>query len=138
MTLKDKVGGYLNTRIKLINSLLEQDKNLAWTNQYASEVNITAHYNTTIKYNNIVDNINHIMTANTSPYLTKQKFSNTTFINCTIGELVAGQYKLSCLAKPTVIFPMGLGVLDIAVAYYVYTEAKLRNLAIKIDNFATL
>lgn len=49
VTERDQVGGFLAKRIELIHSLLKNDQNLIWTNQYASEYNIQAHYNTTAK-----------------------------------------------------------------------------------------
>ncbi len=49
VSTRDENGGFLGTRIKLIKELLEKDKNLIWTNQYASKFNIDAHYNTTAK-----------------------------------------------------------------------------------------
>jgi len=49
VTKKDKSGGYLSTRIELIEKLLEDNKNIVWTNQYSSKVNTFAHYNTTAK-----------------------------------------------------------------------------------------
>ncbi len=49
VTARDEAGGFLNKRIELINSMLKQDKNLIWTNQYASKYNPLAHYNTTAK-----------------------------------------------------------------------------------------
>jgi cysteine synthase A len=49
VTKKDKSGGYLSTRIELIEKLIAMDKNIVWTNQYASKANIDAHYNTTAK-----------------------------------------------------------------------------------------
>jgi N-(2-amino-2-carboxyethyl)-L-glutamate synthase len=44
---KDANGGYLATRINLIKSLLEQDPDLLWVNQYENEENVKAHYCTT-------------------------------------------------------------------------------------------
>lgn len=49
VTERDQVGGFLAKRIELINSLLKNDQSLVWTNQYASEYNIQAHYDTTAK-----------------------------------------------------------------------------------------
>lgn len=49
VTERDKVGGFLNTRIELIQLMLKQDENLIWTNQYASKYNPLAHYNTTAR-----------------------------------------------------------------------------------------
>lgn len=49
VTERDRAGGFLTKRIELIHSLLKNDSSLVWTNQYASEYNILAHYNTTAK-----------------------------------------------------------------------------------------
>lgn len=49
VTERDESGGFLAKRIELIHSLLKNDRNLVWTNQYASEYNVQAHYNTTAK-----------------------------------------------------------------------------------------
>ena len=49
VTERDQAGGFLTKRIELIHSLLQNDNNLVWTNQYASEYNILAHYSTTAK-----------------------------------------------------------------------------------------
>ncbi|MBI3898382.1 MAG: 2,3-diaminopropionate biosynthesis protein SbnA [Gammaproteobacteria bacterium] len=40
---RDENGGYLRTRIRLIESLLSKDPSLVWTNQYANPVNKDAH-----------------------------------------------------------------------------------------------
>jgi len=49
VTERDAAGGFLTKRIELIHSLLQDDGSLIWTNQYASEYNILAHYETTAK-----------------------------------------------------------------------------------------
>ena len=49
ITERDAAGGFLSKRIDLINSMIAKDKNLIWTNQYASSLNIDAHYNTTAR-----------------------------------------------------------------------------------------
>lgn len=49
VTERDTNGGFLAKRIDLIKSMLQQDANLVWTNQYASKFNIQAHYDTTAK-----------------------------------------------------------------------------------------
>jgi cysteine synthase A len=43
----DKNGGFLGSRIDLINAMLAADHNLVWTNQYESINNVEAHYLTT-------------------------------------------------------------------------------------------
>ena len=49
VTQKDELGGYLNTRLRLIREMLEEDKQLVWTNQYRNQANVDAHYQTTAK-----------------------------------------------------------------------------------------
>lgn len=44
---RDENGGYLGSRIDLIKSMLEKDKNLIWINQYENINNVEAHYITT-------------------------------------------------------------------------------------------
>jgi N-[(2S)-2-amino-2-carboxyethyl]-L-glutamate dehydrogenase len=87
-----------------------------------------------IASNNIVDNIEHVLNANTSPYLAQQKYGHSNFINCTVPELIGGYNKFDH-TKPTIFSPMGMGILDLAVASYIYDKAKQTNLAIEINNF---
>ncbi len=44
---KDINGGFLNTRIQLIQEMLKSDKNLVWLNQYSSENNCKSHFDQT-------------------------------------------------------------------------------------------
>ena len=90
-----------------------------------------------IASNNIVDDITHVLNANTSPHLTQQKYGHTDFINCTVAQLINGYNQFNC-NQPIIFSPMGMGILDLAVAHYVYNEAKSTNLCIKIDNFFNL
>lgn len=47
VTEKDSQGGYLGTRIELIEKMLQNDKTLIWTNQYSSAANPLVHYQET-------------------------------------------------------------------------------------------
>lgn len=49
VTTRDESGGFLASRIKLIHKMISENPKLIWTNQYASEYNIKAHYKTTAK-----------------------------------------------------------------------------------------
>ena len=89
---------------------------------------------TLIASNNIVDDITHVLNANTSPHLTQQKYGHADFINCTVSQLVSGYNQFDC-NQPIIFSPMGMGILDLAVADYVYNEARSSNLCIEIDNF---
>lgn len=46
---KDKQGGYLETRISLIEEMVKKNKDLIWTNQYSSFANPLIHYEETAK-----------------------------------------------------------------------------------------
>lgn len=47
VTERDESGGFLGTRLQLIDTLLQQNPSFVWTNQYANPDNIKAHYETT-------------------------------------------------------------------------------------------
>ena len=49
MNKKDNNGGYLGTRIEVIENLVRTNHDIVWLNQYANENNVAAHYNTTAK-----------------------------------------------------------------------------------------
>lgn len=89
---------------------------------------------TLIVSNNIVDDITHVLNANTSPHLAQQKYGHADFINCTVAQLING-YNQFNNNQPIIFSPMGMGILDLAVANYIYNEAKSSNLCIEIDNF---
>lgn len=69
--------------------------------------------------NNIMDDIQHCLKAETSPHLAAIKFGNEDFINGHIGQLIQKNLILS-KDKPVIFSPFGLGVLDIALGYFIY------------------
>lgn len=87
-----------------------------------------------INSNNIVDDIEHVLQAKTSPHLTQEKYKTEAFINGTIGDFLRGSIDLD-KNKVTVFSPMGLGVLDIAISDFVYEKLKDQESTIKINNF---
>ncbi len=84
--------------------------------------------------NNIVDDTSHVLNANTSPHLAYQKSGNNDFINCSAYDLISGYHNFSP-NKPTIFSPMGMGVLDLMLANYIYEKSQTQNLDIKINNF---
>lgn len=73
--------------------------------------------------NNIVDDIDHCLKANTSPHLASQLSGNTDFINGHFGNLIDGSLRLDP-AKPTIFSPFGLGVLDLALGRHIYDAVR--------------
>ena len=84
--------------------------------------------------NNIVDDKDHVINANTSPHLAQQKYGHTNFINCSIAELISG-YNRFDLNKPIILSPMGMGILDLALAHYIFNEAMNSSMGITINSF---
>ncbi|MEV0388971.1 2,3-diaminopropionate biosynthesis protein SbnB [Nonomuraea sp. NPDC050643] len=84
--------------------------------------------------NNIVDDVEHCLKAQTSPHLAEQLSGGRDFITGTIGGLLLGQVTLD-QDRPLIISPFGLGVLDIAVGHYVLEQARGQGQAIVIPDF---
>lgn len=68
---------------------------------------------------NIVDDVEHCMKANTSPHLAEQRVGNRDFVDGTLYDVLTGKTTPPA-DKPVVFSPFGLGILDLAVAKYVY------------------
>ena len=84
--------------------------------------------------NNVVDDVGHVMNANTSPHLVEQQTGNRDFVTGTLAELVTGKKQLAP-GRPTIFSPFGLGVLDIAVGKWVYDRAIESGEAVPIPDF---
>jgi len=83
---------------------------------------------------NVVDDIGHVLNANTSPHLTEQRVGHREFIHATIPQLLAGGCQLRS-DRPVIISPFGLGVLDLAVGKWVYDRAKARGEIVDVPDF---
>jgi ornithine cyclodeaminase len=71
---------------------------------------------------NVVDDVEHVMTANTSPHLTEQLSGNRNFVTGTLAEIIQGERWVN-RSRPIIFSPFGMGILDIAVGKWVYDEA---------------
>jgi N-[(2S)-2-amino-2-carboxyethyl]-L-glutamate dehydrogenase len=83
---------------------------------------------------NVVDDIGHVLSANTSPHLAEQRVGHREFIHATIPQLLAGGRRLGT-DRPVVVSPFGLGVLDLAVGKWVYDTAKARGELAPVPDF---
>lgn len=70
---------------------------------------------------NVVDDVEHCMKANTSPHLAEQKVGHRDFVAGTLYDVLTGATTPPA-DKPVIFSPFGLGVLDLAVARYVYDQ----------------
>ncbi|KOG66292.1 ornithine cyclodeaminase [Streptomyces griseoflavus] len=87
-----------------------------------------------LRCNNVVDDVDHCLKAQTSPHLAEQLTGGREFINGTLGALLQDDLTLDP-DKPTVFSPFGLGILDLAVGHYVLREARRRGTAVEIPDF---
>jgi len=87
-----------------------------------------------IKCTNIVDDIDHCLTAQTSVHLTEQRFGTRDFIDGTLADVLCDRLAPNT-SRPVVFSPFGLGVLDLAVGYHVYRTARSDGRAVAIDDF---
>jgi ornithine cyclodeaminase len=71
---------------------------------------------------NVVDDIDHVMQADTSPHLAEQLTGTRDFVSATLAEVITGR-KAVDRSRPVIFSPFGLGVLDLAVGKWVYDLA---------------
>ena len=83
---------------------------------------------------NILDDVEHCMKANTSPHLAEQLTGNREFVTGTLAGVIRGRDELDP-ARPTVFSPFGLGVLDLAVGHYVHQQAKSTGRILEVPDF---
>jgi len=75
-----------------------------------------------LRSQNVVDDVEHVMKANTSPHLTEQQTGNRSFVTGTLAEIMLGRRSVD-RSRPIVFSPFGMGILDVAVGKWVYDQA---------------
>ncbi len=83
---------------------------------------------------NIVDDVEHVMKANTSPHLVEQQVGHRRFVTGTLADLMTGRAAVG-RDKPAIFSPFGLGVLDLAVGKWVYDEAVAAGEDLRLTDF---
>lgn len=84
--------------------------------------------------NNVLDDIDHCMKANTSPHLALQRYGHRDFINGTLAQIIEGEIHLD-ENKPTIFSPFGLGLLDLCVAMFLYQQGVNSGRHLAVPNF---
>ncbi|RON04008.1 2,3-diaminopropionate biosynthesis protein SbnB [Pseudomonas brassicacearum] len=84
--------------------------------------------------NNIVDDVEHCLKAQTSLDLAVQHFQDRSFITGTLAQLMCGEVE-TCPDRATIFSPFGLGILDLAVGQRLYRQALNEGSALPVPNF---
>ncbi|OUM75968.1 2,3-diaminopropionate biosynthesis protein SbnB [Pseudomonas caspiana] len=84
--------------------------------------------------NNILDDVEHCLKAQTSPDLAVQHYQHRGFITGTLAQLMLGEVEVSP-DRPTIFSPFGLGVLDLAVGKRVYDYAVEQGATLPVPEF---
>ncbi|HSO00825.1 MAG TPA: 2,3-diaminopropionate biosynthesis protein SbnB [Candidatus Nanopelagicales bacterium] len=83
---------------------------------------------------NIVDDVEHVMKAGTSPHLAEQMSGGRSFVTGTLAQLMRRERRVD-RSQPIIFSPFGLGVLDLAVGKWVYDVARSRGDAVVVGDF---
>jgi N-[(2S)-2-amino-2-carboxyethyl]-L-glutamate dehydrogenase len=83
---------------------------------------------------NIVDDVDHCLKANTSLHLSEMATGNRNFVSGNLVDVLDKKFKLDH-DRPRIFSPFGLGVLDLAVGNFVLEAAISSNAAIALPDF---
>ncbi len=71
---------------------------------------------------NVVDGVEHVMKANTSPHLAEQLTGNRDFVTGSLADIMLERRSVN-RSRPIIFSPFGMGILDLAVGKWVYDQA---------------
>src|SRR5256712_393244 len=75
-----------------------------------------------LRSQNVVDDVEHVMKANTSPHLAEQQTGNRDFVTGTLADIMLERRSVN-RSHPIIFSPFGMGILDLAVGKWVYDQA---------------
>jgi N-[(2S)-2-amino-2-carboxyethyl]-L-glutamate dehydrogenase len=87
-----------------------------------------------LRSQNVVDDVEHVMKANTSPHLTEQLTGNRNFVTGTLADIVLGHKSID-RSRPVIFSPFGMGILDVAVGKWVYDRAVAAGQDLRLNDF---
>ena len=83
---------------------------------------------------NVVDDVEHVMKANTSPHLAEQRTGSRDFVTGTLAEIMLGRQSVN-RSRPIIFSPFGMGILDVAVGKWVYDRAVAAGQDLRLSDF---
>src|SRR5712671_5480540 len=87
-----------------------------------------------LKSQNVVDDVEHVMKANTSPHLAEQKTGKRNFVTGTLADIMSGRRSVN-RSRPIIFSPFGMGILDLAVGKWVYEQAVASGKELRLSDF---
>jgi ornithine cyclodeaminase len=87
-----------------------------------------------LRSQNVVDDVEHVMKANTSPHLAEQKTGNRSFVTGTLADIMMGRRSVN-RSRPIIFSPFGMGILDLAVGKWVYEQAVASGRELRLSDF---
>ena len=87
-----------------------------------------------LRSQNVVDDVEHVMKANTSPHLAEQQTGNRSFVTGTLAEIMLGRRSVD-RSRPIIFSPFGMGILDLAVGKWVYDQAVGAGQDLRLSDF---
>src|SRR5919204_887836 len=87
-----------------------------------------------LKSQNVVDDIEHVMKAGTSPHLAEQMMGTRSFVTGTLADIMLGRRFVN-RCRPIIFSPFGMGILDLAVGKWVYDQAVATGQDLRLADF---
>jgi 2,3-diaminopropionate biosynthesis protein SbnB len=87
-----------------------------------------------LRSQNVVDDVDHVMKANTSPHLAEQQTGDRSFVTGTLAEIMTGRRSVD-RSRPIIFSPFGMGILDLAVGKWVYDQAVAAGQDLHLSDF---
>lgn len=83
---------------------------------------------------NVVDDVEHVLKADTSVHLAEQRTGNRDFLDATLYDVLTGEFTAPT-DRPVIFSPFGLGVLDLVVGAHVHRLATAAGDTVPIGGF---
>jgi N-[(2S)-2-amino-2-carboxyethyl]-L-glutamate dehydrogenase len=87
-----------------------------------------------LRSQNVVDDVEHVMKANTSPHLAEQQTGDRSFVTGTLADIILGRRSVN-RSRPIIFSPFGMGILDLAVGKWVYEQAVAARQDLRLSDF---